>query len=253
MNFGLFQGATFFQTCYISRSYIGPPKLVLIFRKIRLLYYFTRILREFSTIILSSTHRFYFTRIKNHFFGLESDQAQYYGQEAVSKLYYTAHIAVLATEIWPLVTTDLTAVTIKSFSRDRKFISVLNNAFRFEETKKLISSKMLIFWKRLFLDIHFQINRPRNSDYPFSKYIYLIASGLLGSWGQFLSNHCWIYFFATTARTIGVFVANFSSDEFDWSKSVFSWIVSRRLNRSSWISWSELWFDWSNPLTNELE
>ena len=87
------------QSCYISRSYIGPPKLVLIFREKRLLYYFTRTLREFSTIILSSTHRFYFTQIKNHFFGLESDQAQYYGQEAVSKLYYTAHIAVLATEI----------------------------------------------------------------------------------------------------------------------------------------------------------
>ena len=85
------------QSHYISRSYIGQP--VLIFRKIRLLYYFTRILRKFSTIILSSTHRFYSTQIKNHFFGLESDQAQYYGQVVVSKLYYTAHIAVLTTEI----------------------------------------------------------------------------------------------------------------------------------------------------------
>ena len=57
----------------------------------------------------------------------------------------------------------------------------------------------------------------------FTFYIfYLIASGLFGSWGQFLSNHCWIYFFATTALTIGVFVTNFSSDECDWSKSVFS-------------------------------
>ena len=78
-------------------------------------------------------------RLKIIFFGLESDQAQYYGQLAVSKLYYTARSAVLSTVDQPLVTTTVTAVTIKSFSHDHKFISILNNAFRFEEANNFFS------------------------------------------------------------------------------------------------------------------